>query len=70
VFEKIVMMPKRQQRKIKEAICNFPVNCEETCKVLPRAPDSSGIYYTAQTEKKITVQRPYLFSGSASKPYT
>ena len=36
-------MPKGQQRKIKGAICNVPVNCEETCKVLPRAPDSSGI---------------------------
>ena len=36
-------MPKGQQRKIKGAICNVPVNCQETCKVLPRAPESSGI---------------------------
>jgi len=43
VFEKIVVMPKGQQRKMKGAICNFPVNCQETCKVLPRAPESSGI---------------------------
>ena len=43
VFEKIIIMPKGRQRKIKGAICNVPVNCEETCKVLPRPPDSSGI---------------------------
>lgn len=43
VFEKIVIMPKGQQRKIKGAICNIPVSCEETCKVLPRPPNSSGI---------------------------
>ena len=43
VFEKIVVMPKGQQRKIRGAICNVPVSCEETCRVLPRPPDSSGI---------------------------
>ena len=36
-------MPKGQQRKIRGAICNVPVSCEETCEVLPRPPDSSGI---------------------------
>ena len=43
VFQKIVVMPKGQQRKIRGAICNVPVTCEETCLVLPRPPDSSGI---------------------------
>ena len=43
VFEKIVIMPKGQQRKVKGAICNVPVECDNTCKVLPRPPDSSGI---------------------------
>ena len=43
VFEKIVVMPKGQQRKIKGAICNVPVDCEQTCRVLPRRPSSSGI---------------------------
>ena len=43
VFEKIVIMPRGQQRKIKGVVCNVPVSCEETCKVLPRPPDSSGI---------------------------
>jgi len=36
-------MPKGQQRKIKGAICNVSVCCEETRHVLPRPPDSSGI---------------------------
>ena len=31
VFEKIVIMPKGQQRKIKGAICNVPVKCDQTC---------------------------------------
>ncbi|KAL9989441.1 hypothetical protein ACROYT_G003990 [Oculina patagonica] len=43
VFQKLIVMPKGQQRKIKGAICNVPVTCEETCKVLPRPPDSTGI---------------------------
>ena len=34
---------KSQQRKIKGAICNVPVDCEETCNILPRPPNSSGI---------------------------
>ena len=50
VFEKIVIMPKGQQRKIKGAICNVPVNCEEICTILPRPP-----HYHAQIEKKFTV---------------
>ena len=43
VFEKIVVMPKGQQRKIKGATCNVPVECEETCRVLPRPSSSSAI---------------------------
>ncbi|KAL9965076.1 hypothetical protein ACROYT_G028808 [Oculina patagonica] len=43
VFQKIIVMPKGQQRKIKGAICNVQVTCEETYNVLPRPPDSSGI---------------------------
>ena len=43
VFEKIVVMPKGQQRKIKGAIRNVPVECDKTCQTLPRAPESSGI---------------------------
>lgn len=36
-------MPKGQQRKIKAAICNVPVECDNTSRVLPRAPENSGI---------------------------
>ena len=43
VFEKIIVMPKGQQRKIKGAICNVPVDCDQTCNVLPRPPEMSGI---------------------------
>ena len=43
VFEKIVIMPKGQQKKIKGAICNVPVECAQTCSVLPRPPETSGI---------------------------
>ena len=42
-FEKIVVMSKGQQRKIKGAICNVPVECSQTCNVLPRPPDRSAI---------------------------
>ena len=43
VFEKIIVMPKGQQRKIKGAICNVPVECDQTCNILPRPPERSGI---------------------------
>ena len=43
VFEKIVVMPKGQQRKIKGAICNVPVESDQTCRILPRPPERSGI---------------------------
>ena len=43
IFEKVIVMPKGQQRKIKGAICNVPVDCEQTCRILPRPPERSGI---------------------------
>ena len=43
VFEKIMVMPKGQQRKIKGAICNIPVECDQTCNILPCPPERSGI---------------------------
>ena len=43
VFQKIVALPtKGQQRKIKGAICNVPVNCE-TVLSLPRPSEQSGV---------------------------
>ena len=41
--EKSIVMPKGQQRKIKDAICNIPVKCDQTCNILPRPPERSGI---------------------------
>ena len=32
-----------QQRKMKGAICNVPVECDKTCQTLPCVPESSGI---------------------------
>ena len=43
VFEKIIIMSKGQQRKIKGAICNVPVDCDKTCTVLLGPPERSGI---------------------------
>ena len=36
-------MRKGQQRKIKGAICNVPVECDQTCNKLPHPPDRSCI---------------------------
>ena len=30
-IEKVIVMPKGQQRKIKGAICSVPVECDQTC---------------------------------------
>ena len=35
VFEKIVVMPKGQQRNTKGAICNIPVDCDQTYCLIP-----------------------------------
>ena len=43
VFEKVIVMPKGQQRRIKGAICNVPIECDQTCNILPRPPERSGI---------------------------
>ena len=42
-FERIGVMHKGQQRKIKGAICNVPVECDQTCNQLPHPPDRSCI---------------------------
>ncbi len=44
---------KGQQRKIKGAICNVPVKCNETCNILPRPPDRSGIILLKLMETSI-----------------
>ena len=39
IFEKIVVMHKGQRRKIKGAMCNVSVECDQTCKELSHPPD-------------------------------
>ena len=56
VFQKIIVMPKGQQRKIKGAICNIPVECDQTCNHLSRAPESSGII-------RLKLKRKLQFKG-------
>ena len=43
VFVKIIVMPKGQQRKVKGAICNEPVECDQTSSLLPHPPERPGI---------------------------
>jgi len=40
-IEKVIVIPKGQQRKIKGAICNVPVECDQTCNTRPA--ERSGI---------------------------
>ena len=55
VFEKIIVMPKGQQRKVKGAICNVPVECEQTSSLLPCPPERSGYIKTEINFNTITV---------------
>ena len=41
-FQKILIMQKGQQKKIRGAACNVPVDYDTVCKSLPRPPSSSG----------------------------
>ena len=43
IFQKIVILPKGQQRKIKGVVCNVPVDSDTTCETLPRPPNSTSI---------------------------
>lgn len=43
LFKKIAIMSKGQMPKVKGAICNIPVDVDNTCNSLPRNIDSSGI---------------------------
>ena len=62
VFQKIIVMPKGQQRKIKGAICNIPVECDQTCNNLPRAPESSGII-RLKLKRKLQFRGHVYFQG-------
>ena len=56
VSEKIIVMPKGQQRKVKGAICNVPVECDQTSSLLPRPPERSGIIL-------LKLRRKFQFRG-------
>lgn len=43
VFEKVIVMLKGQQRKIKGGIFNVPVECDQGFSILPRPPERSGV---------------------------
>ena len=62
VFEKIVVMPKGKQRKIKGAICNVPVDCDQTCNILPRPPERSGIVLL-KLKRKFQLRRHVYFES-------
>ena len=51
-FQKILIMGKGQQRKIRGAVCNVHVNYDTICKSLP-CPLSSCGFITVQQERKI-----------------
>ena len=38
VWKNVVVIPKGQQGKIEGAICNVPVDCDQTCNILPTTP--------------------------------
>ena len=42
-FQKIIIIPNGQQRKLKGAVCNIPAECDTTCNMLPRSPSASGM---------------------------
>ena len=43
IFEKLIILPKGQQRKIRGAVVNVPINYETVCSTLPRPSSDSGI---------------------------
>ena len=43
MFEKSIVVPKGRQRKSKGAIFNIPVECDQTCNILPCPHERSGI---------------------------
>ena len=56
MFEISIVVPKGQQRKSKSAICNIPVECDQTCNILPRPQERSGIIL-------LTLKRKLEFRG-------
>ena len=53
-------MCKGQQRKIKGAICNVPVECDQTCNQLPHLPDRSCIIIL-ELKRKLQEARGHVY---------
>ena len=51
LFKKIMIMPKGQFPKIKGAICNVPIDLQDSCNVLPRNDSNSGILFVKLKRK-------------------
>ena len=60
VFEKIVVMHKGQQGKIKGAICNVSVECDQTRNQLPHLPDRSCIIILRLKRKLQSIGHVYF----------
>ena len=56
-------MPKGQQSKIKGAICNVPVECEETCRLLPRPISSSSGIILLKLKRKLEFRGHVYFQA-------
>ena len=69
VSEKIIVMPKGQQRKVKGAICNVPVECDQTSSLLPRPPERSGIILLKLRRKFQFRGRVYFQYFQAVRPH-
>ena len=63
VFEKIGVVHKEQQRKIKGVICNVPVECDQTCNQLPHQPDRSCVIII-KLKRKLQSGRQVYFEAS------
>ena len=57
-------MHKGQQRKIKGAICNVPVECDQTCNQLPHQPDRSCIIIILKLKRKLQSRGHVYFEAS------
>ena len=60
LFKKIVITPKGQIPKISGAICNIPVSVEDTCSLLPRDSNLSGIILV-KLKKKLSFAGHFYF---------
>ena len=67
LFKKIMIMPKGQFPKIKGAICNIPIDLNDTCNVLPRNETNSGILFVKLKRKLQFKGHVYFQPVSPSK---